>query len=268
MAHRLLLICVFGFASAAAWAGSPSATTPKAATAIDVGVCLQAIGKSSHRESARCPGFLLDSLEEAERTCGDVGGKLAPAASARVWSFDVNADGRAEYLVDLEEIVDCNGAPSVFSCGSLGCPRLLYEKLNATWQLIGEIYADDMQSIEALSGVGAGRHRQLRVGCLGETPCREYWFYEWKVGQYERERVEVDGIGVNFAASTHGLVELAEATALLAKPSADATVIQRYDANTEVAIVGTAEQAEYYYVSPCNACESGFVPKSAIRQHP
>jgi hypothetical protein len=45
-------------------------------------------------------------------------------------------------------------------------------------------------------------------------------------------------------------------------------VIKHYDANTEVAIVGTAEQADYYYVSPCNACESGFVPKSAIGAHP
>lgn len=29
-------------------------------------------------------------------------------------------------------------------------------------------------------------------------------------------------------------------------------------------IVGTAGKAAYYYVSPCNACESGFVPQSAV----
>jgi len=43
-----------------------------------------------------------------------------------------------------------------------------------------------------------------------------------------------------------------------------ASVINRYDAGTEVAIVGTAYGAGYYYVSPCNACESGLVPKSAV----
>jgi hypothetical protein len=268
MAHRPLLVCVLGFASTVAWAGSPPATTPKAATTIDVGYCLKAIGKNSRKETAHCPGFLMEALEEAERTCGDVSGKLAPAESARVWSFDVNADGHAEYLVNLEEIVDCQGAPSVFSCGSLGCPALMYEKHNGTWQLIAEIYTDDMQSIEALGSSAGGRHRELRIGCQGENPCREFWFYQWKAGQYERERVEVRGFGVNFSTSAHGLFKLAQPTALLAGPSADAPVIQRYDADTEVAIVGTAEQADYYYVSPCNACESGFVPKSAIRQQP
>src|SRR6266850_2493187 len=260
MARRQLLIAVLGFASIVVWAESPPSTMPKAAMAIDVASCLKTLGHTSKKESARCPGFLLDALEEAERTCGDVDGELAAGAAARVWSFDVNADGHPEYLVNLEEIVECKGAPSVFSCGSLGCPALMYEQLHGTWQLIGEIYADAMESIEA-RGAGGGRHRELRVGCQGENPCREYWFYEWRVGQYERERIEVHGFGVNFSTSPHGLVKLADATALLATPSADAPVIKRYAADTEVAIVGTAEKADYYYVSPCNACESGFVPK-------
>ncbi|MGH8262847.1 MAG: hypothetical protein ACRETU_05025 [Steroidobacterales bacterium] len=265
MAHGTLLFCVLGFTSIVAWAASPPSSTPKAAVAIDVGRCLQGLGPGRmKKENAHCPGFLLDALEEAERTCGDVNGKLAPAAAARVWSFDVNADGHVEYLVNLEEIVDCEGAPSVFSCGSLGCPTLLYERHHGAWQLIGEIYADAMESIEALGTPATGQHRELRVGCQGENPCREYWFYEWRVGQYERERIEVRGFGVNFSTSLHGLVKLAGATALRATPSADAPIIRRYDADTEVAIVGTAEKADYYYVSPCNACESGFVPKSAI----
>jgi len=266
--RRQLLIWALAFASIVALAESPPSTTPKAAAAIDVGYCLKALGKSSRKESARCPGFLLDALEEAERTCGDVNGGLAAAESARIWSFDVNSDGHPEYLVNLEEIVECKGAPSVFSCGSLGCPALMYEQHARTWQLIGEIYADAMESIEALGTAGAGRHRELRVGCQGENPCREYWFYEWRVGQYERERLEVRGFGVNFSTSAHGLFKLAAATALLAAPVADAPVIKRYDADTEVAIVGTAEQGDYYYVSPCNACESGFVPKSAIPERP
>jgi hypothetical protein len=264
--HRPLLVCVLGFASIVAWAATPPSATPKAAVTIDVGRCLQGLGKSSKpKETARCPGFLLDALEEAERTCGDVNGKLAPAASARVWSFDVNGDGHVEYLVNIEQIVDCQGAPSVFSCGSLGCPALLYERHHGVWQLIAEIYADSEDSIEALGTPVSGQHRELRVGCQGENPCREYWFYEWRVGQYERERIEVRGFSVNFSTSLHGLVKLQDATALLATPSADARVIQRYDADTEVAIVGTADKADYYYVSPCNACDSGFVPKSAIR---
>src|SRR5258705_1024337 len=115
MGRLQLLVCVFGFGSIATWAQDPPVTTPKAAAAIDVGLCLKAMGHGSKKESARCPGFLRDALEEAERTCGDVHGELAAAAAARVWSIDVNADGHPEYLVNLEEIVECNGAPSGFS---------------------------------------------------------------------------------------------------------------------------------------------------------
>ena len=58
------------------------------------------------------------------------------------------------------------------------------------------------------------------------------------------------------------------ATTVLAAPSAGARDVGQYDAGIEVAIIGTAERADYYYVSPCNACESGFVPKSAVDVRP
>jgi hypothetical protein len=50
---------------------------------------------------------------------------------------------------------------------------------------------------------------------------------------------------------------------VLAEPKSGAASVGHYDAGTEVAIVGTA--GDWYYVSPCNACESGFVLKSSLR---
>jgi hypothetical protein len=54
------------------------------------------------------------------------------------------------------------------------------------------------------------------------------------------------------------------ATVVRAAPEAGALEVGRYDAGTELAIIGTLEGGDYYYVSPCNACESGFVPKAAV----
>jgi hypothetical protein len=36
-------------------------------------------------------------------------------------------------------------------------------------------------------------------------------------------------------------------------------------AGSELVLIGAAAAADYYCVLPCNACESGFVPKNALR---
>jgi hypothetical protein len=97
-----------------------------------------------------------------------------------------------------------------------------------------------------------------------QEKCAERSFYEWTGTAYDSTRLEVGGAGVDVAGSIHGLYPLAAATTLRALPAANAAEVGRYDAGTEVAIVGTAEGADYYYVSPCNACESGFAPRSAV----
>ena len=48
----------------------------------------------------------------------------------------------------------------------------------------------------------------------------------------------------------------------------DTALIERAVEGTEVAVIGSAEGGDYYYVSPCNACASGFVPRAAISQAP
>ena len=51
---------------------------------------------------------------------------------------------------------------------------------------------------------------------------------------------------------------------LRAEPDSAAAGVGRYEAGTLVAVIGTVEGGDYYYVSPCNACESGFAPRSAL----
>lgn len=72
------------------------------------------------------------------------------------------------------------------------------------------------------------------------------------------------GFRVDVASSVHGLYGLTGNTAVLATPTADSKVLGSYGPETEVAIIG---QSKDYYVSPCNACESGFVRKSSVRKN-
>lgn len=74
----------------------------------------------------------------------------------------------------------------------------------------------------------------------------------------------VRGFRVDLTDSVHGLHVLADETALLATPEPHGAEITRYGPGTEVAIIGTARGRDHYYVSPCNACEKGFVVKSAV----
>ncbi len=63
---------------------------------------------------------------------------------------------------------------------------------------------------------------------------------------------------------TASTVSLAKPTCF-ATPTAEGQVIGHYGPETEVAVIGTVAGADYYYVSPCNACDSGFVPRAAVR---
>lgn len=232
---------------------------------IDIAHCLASVRDGVPVDEARCPGFLVEPLRVALQTCAEVDGTLAPASASDVWALDVNADGKPELTFEYEGNVWCEGAPSIFSCGSLGCPLSLYQRTAEGWRAIAAIYADSPESIEVLDTPAGARYRDLRVGCIGAEPCSEYWYYEWAGELYDRTYLEVRGFRVDFAGSPHGLYGLAGETAVLATPEPGARVLERYGPDTEVAIVGTAVGAPYYYVSPCNACESGFVATSAVR---
>jgi len=240
-------------------------TVPARAANIDIARCLAIVAGTAERDSERCPGFLVDVIAQARQTCRDAGGTLTPQSPANVWAVDVDRDGRPELAFEHDGNVSCEGAWSVFDCGSLGCPKVLYQEHDGTWQPIAQIYADSMESVEVLAPAQGRRYGDLRVGCGGESPCPEYWTYVWSGEQYESERIEVRGFPVDFAHSIHGLHALTGETPLLATPAPDARVTAHYDASTEVEIIGTAVGADYYYVSPCNACESGFVPRTTVR---
>jgi hypothetical protein len=241
--------------------GDAQPAHPTLLTGVSPAHCVAALESGTTADPLRCPGALRVALTEAATTCRDAGGKLLGVAEGVVWAMDVNGDGRNELAFDLEDNVGCQDAFSVFSCGSLGCPKNLYELRSGTWTAIASLSTYMPEQIE-LGARGANGYRALTVCGLEE--CAERLTYEWQGSSYESTRLEVRGIGVDFAGSIHGLYPLVAATTVRAALSADARDVGQYEAGTEVAIIGTAEGADYYYVSPCNACDSGFVPKSAV----
>ena len=81
---------------------------------------------------------------------------------------------------------------------------------------------------------------------------------------YEATRIDVRGTRVDVAGSIRGLYELSAATTLeLSLRHEQPRWALR--SGTEVAILGTAAGGDYFYVSPCNACDSGFAPRAALK---
>lgn len=260
-------VCL-GFASA--FGGQAHGDGPGAdATPVDLAHCLEAARNQAELDEERCLGFIVQALAGgfgALAQCDDVGGTLAanPIAAAR--AIDVNCDGRPEYLFELSNNFTCDGAPSLFSCGSLGCPSILYERRDGQWHVIGALAATIAQGIEVLPREGAADYRPLRVGCDGRGGCDEYVHYEWNGAGYEQVAREVRGFWVDVAGSVHGLRTLQREAAVLDAPVPDGRLLARYPAGTEVAVIGRARGAPYYYVSPCNACENGFLAVGAAVQ--
>ena len=224
--------------------------------------CLQAIAADASIDPVRCPAPLRDAIMEATTVCREAGGTLQGSPEGTVWVIDVNGDGRQELAFELDGNVSCVDAWSVFSCGSLGCPKTLYELRSGAWVAIGGILASEPEQLMLGTIAASDGHRVLEV-CAQED-CAERWIYEWLGTAYDSTRVEVRGARVDVASSIHGLYPLATQTQLRALPSEDSAEVGQYDAGTEVAIVGTAAGGAWYYVSPCNACPSGFAPLSAV----
>jgi len=250
-------------------AAAPAAAAPRVvaqtgddAGGVSIGTCFEALGGAE--PSAACPAFFAELVRGVAQTCSDAGGRPVAAVPGDLWTFDVNGDGRLEVAFAYDGIVVCEEAWSVFSCGSLGCPKVLYQEGTDGWAAIGELFAGSADSIEIAATGAPNGNRDLRVGCgAAAQDCAVVWNYTWRDGAYQRTTIDVRGHRVDFEGSVHGLYSLVAATAVLATPAADAVVLEHYDAATEVAIVGTAANG-YYYVSPCNACESGFVPTTAL----
>ena len=231
-------------------------------TSVSPAHCVDTLAQRAAADPLRCPAALRTAIVQAQASCREAGGVLTGAKEGNVWALDVNGDARNELLFELDRNVICEGAWSVFSCGSLGCPKTLYELRSGAWVAVGSIAAEAPERIALASGAAPDGHRALEVCAKDE--CAERWSYEWRGSMYEAARLEVRGARVDITGSLPGLHELAAATTLRAEPSPRADELGRYDAGTAVAILGLAEGGDYYYVSPCNACDSGFAPRAAL----
>ena len=146
-----------------------------------------------------CPTYILQSLDYMIQECSRVGGELQPLPESAAWSLDVNSDGNAEVLLDLTQNFTCQGAPSVFSCGSLGCPYFLYIQDGDDWNELGAISADDAPGIEVLTSKAKDIPATLRGGCTGQRPCSELTQYTWNGTAYDRSLILFRGFKVDVA---------------------------------------------------------------------
>ncbi|MGB5132888.1 MAG: hypothetical protein WBO00_09755 [Steroidobacteraceae bacterium] len=230
---------------------------------IDLAGCLAEEIKDDDTAPSACPTYILQSLDYMIQECSRVGGELAPLPESAAWSLDIEADGNAEILLDLTQNYTCQGAPSVFSCGSLGCPYFLYTQSGEAWDELGAINADDAPGIDVLRAK-PGERATLRGGCSGQRPCSELTHYTWNGNAYDRSLIEYRGHKVDVAPG--GLWTLTRKSPVLAGPSPDAPVLDEYPEGTTVVVIGAARSAPYKFVSPCNACRRGFVDAAALKQ--
>jgi len=229
---------------------------------IDLAGCLV---EESEDEATigKCPTYILQSLDYMIQECSRVGGELKPLPESAAWSLDVDSDGKPEILLDLTQNFTCQGAPSVFSCGSLGCPYFLYTLRGDAWDELGAINADDAPGIDVLRGK-PGEPATLRGGCTGQRPCSELTHYTWNGNAYDRSLIEYRGNTVDVAPG--GLWTLTRDAPVLVAPAPDAAVIDEYPEGTTVVVIGAARSGHYKFVSPCNACRRGFVDAEALKK--
>jgi hypothetical protein len=241
-------------------AGAPAVRTHR----LDFAACLAEDMTDDVAQSSRCPSFALLSLDYMASQCAAHGGTLKARQPSEAWSLDVDGDASAEVLVDLVGNFDCEGAPTAFACGSTGCPFLLYKKRDDSWAEIGAINADDGPGIEVLPAE-EGKFATLRGGCLGQQPCSELTHYEWKGQAYARTWIDFKGHPVDVGADAGRLMTLTQDTAVRDAPNAKkGQVLDEYPVGTAVIVIGTARDAPWSFVSPCNACRRGFIETALL----
>jgi hypothetical protein len=239
-------------AAAAGPPGAPAVLTKR----LDFASCLAEDIADDAAQSTRCPSFALLSLDYMSSQCSASGGKLKARQPSQAWSLDVDGDASAEVLVDLVANFDCEGAPGVFTCGTSGCPFLLFKRRGETWAELGSFNADDGPGISVLPAE-AGKYATLRGGCTGLEPCSELTHYEWNGTAYKRTWIAFKGHPIDVAPRV--LMTLTEDSALIDAPGKKGQALDEYPAGTAVIVIGTARDAPYTFVSPCNACRRGFV---------
>ncbi len=248
-------------AKAKAAASGPAAATATFSRNLPLATCLEEQTTQAEVQNSECPTYILLALDSMMQMCVAAGGSLQPMENQESWALDVNGDGQSEVLVDLNKNYICYGAPSVLSCGSLGCPYFLYSRRGDAWFEMGAINADDAPKIELLASK-PGEYATLRGGCLGERPCSELTHYEWKGNDYERTWINYRGSVVDVLPG--GLWTLTRDAPVRTAPNRTAPVLDEYPAGTTVLVIGSARTGPYQFVSPCNACRRGFVETALL----
>jgi hypothetical protein len=229
---------------------------------VDLNACLGSARGGSALSEQNCPGYISASLPDMISTCEQVGGTLVANAQPALQSLDVNGDAKPEILIDLAENYLCDGAASVFSCGSLGCATTLFERRNGSWSAIGFLNALDAPAAEVLASQPGSTYGTLRGGCSGERPCDELTYYQWDGNSYQPTLIEVRGHWVD--RKNEGFWTLTRDMPLLESPAADAAILDHYPKGTEVIVIGRSRDTPYLYVSPCNACSNGFIDRAHL----
>lgn len=183
---RLLLPAAL-FLGAALFAFDVAAQTVHATklTSVSPAHCVATLERRGSADPLRCPSALREAVIEASAMCRQAGGTITGAAEGNVWAIDVNGDGRNELAFSLTDNVSCTGVYNLFACGSLTCPKSLYELRDGAWKAIGSISAETPEQL-TLGSAGTDSHRSLVV--CSQNRCAERRIYEWQGMSYELGR--------------------------------------------------------------------------------
>jgi hypothetical protein len=151
-------------------------------TSVSPAHCVAALERGVTADPLRCPSALHGAVAEAQAKCREAGGMLTGAVEGNVWALDVNGDGRNELAFSLADNVSCTAAPTLFSCGSLRCPKELYELRGGAWKIVGRFSAETPEQI-TLGPATADGHHSLVV--CSQDRCTERLIYEWAGGGYK-----------------------------------------------------------------------------------
>jgi hypothetical protein len=186
MRAAIHVVWLLGAALLSAQPAEAQTTRAVLLTGVSPAHCIDALERREAPDPLRCPSALRDAIAEARTMCRDAGGELSGATEGTVWAIDVNDDGRSELAFELDGNVTCSEAWSLFSCGSLACPKALYELRNRSWTVVGNIPAESPEQLRLGSARSADGHRSIEV-CAQED-CRERRIYEWQGERYEATR--------------------------------------------------------------------------------
>lgn len=177
------------FAALLATESRAQSATATQMTGVSPAHCIAVLERGVVPDLIRCPRVLLEAVAEADAQCREAGGTLEGVAEGNVWAIDVNDDGRSELAFELDGNVTCTDAWNLFSCGSLGCPKTLYELRDGAWTSVGSLPAEWPEQVTLGPARSADGHRSLEV-CSPDR-CSERWIYEWQGGRYDTTRTAV-----------------------------------------------------------------------------